>query len=247
MRKFENKVVLVTGGNSGIGLATAKEFIGQGANVVITGRRREALEKAAKETGAIAALADQSDLADIRQLAENIKSDFGKVDVLVINAGVAFFSPIEYTTEKQFDDMLNINFKGAFFTLQQFIPLLNDGASVVMISSNSASMHRPNSAAYSGSKAALNMLVKTAAVELSDRKIRVNAVSPGPTATEITNKFGWDEETLKGMKEMIISKIPLQKIGTAEDVARMVLHLSDDSASSFITGSEFIIDGGMNL
>lgn len=247
MGNFENKVVVVTGGNSGIGLATAKEFIGRGAKVIITGRRKEALQKVAGEIGAVAILADQSSLQDTDQLIAQVKSGYGKVDVLVINAGIASFFPIAQTTEQLFDEIMNINFKGAFFTLQKFIPLLNDGAAVVMISSNSASMHRPNSAVYSASKIALNMLMKTAAVELSDKKIRVNAVSPGPTATEIVRKLGVDEATANSMAEMIIAEVPLRRIGVAEDVARMIVYLSDDTSASFVTGAEFIIDGGMSV
>jgi NAD(P)-dependent dehydrogenase (short-subunit alcohol dehydrogenase family) len=241
MGKFENKVVVITGGNSGIGLATAKEFIAQGAKVVITGRRKDAIEQAARETGAVAVQADQSNLQEIAQLVAQVERDYGKADILVINAG---FFPIIAATEQQFDDVLNINFKGAFFTLQKFIPILNEGASVVMISSNSAGMHRPNSAVYSASKVALNMLMKTAAVELTEQKIRVNAVSPGPTATEIVRKLGFDEETAKNM---ILPEVPLRRLGTAEDVAQMVLYLSDDTSASFITGAEFVIDGGMSV
>ncbi|SDF57594.1 SDR family oxidoreductase [Chitinophaga filiformis] len=244
MGKFENKVVVVTGGNSGIGLATAKGFIAEGAKVIITGRRKDAIEQAAKDTGAVAVKADQANLQEIDQLVAQVQRDYGKADVLVINAGIAAFFPIVAATEQHFDDVLNTNFKGAFFTLQKFIPILNEGASVVMISSNSASMHRPNSAVYSASKVALNMLMKTAAVELVGQKIRVNTVSPGPTATEIVKKLGLDEETAKNM---ILPEIPLGKLGAAEDVAQMVLHLSDDSVASFITGAEFIIDGGMSV
>lgn len=247
MGNLQNKLVVVTGGNSGIGLTTAKEFISQGARVIITGRRKEALEKAAGGIGTVAILADQSSLEDTDKLVTQLKSSYGKVDVLVINAGIACFLPIAQTTEQVFDEILNINFKGAFFTLQKFIPLLNDGAAVVMISSNSASMHRPNSAVYSASKVALNMLMKTAAVELSGKKIRVNAVSPGPTATEIVRKLGIDEATAKSMEEMIIAEVPLGRIGLAEDVTRMVVYLSDDATASFITGAEFIIDGGMSV
>ena len=145
MKKFENKVVVITGGNSGIGYAAAKEFIGEGATVIITGRRQEALDKAAQETGATAILADQANLQDIKKLAGEVKALKGKVDVLFINAGVALFAPIEHTTEEQFDTITDINFKGSFFTLQQFIPLLSDGASVIFLTSNSTAMTMPGS------------------------------------------------------------------------------------------------------
>ena len=247
MEAFKDKVVVVTGGNSGIGYATAKAFAAQGARVVITGRRREALDKAASETGASAFVADQSRLQDIDRLVSTIEEGYGKVDVLFINAGVASFTPIESTTEAQFDEMMGVNFKGAFFTLQKFLPLLADGAAVVLLSSNSASMARANSAVYSASKVALNMLMKSAAVELAPRKIRVNAVSPGPTQTEMMHKFGLDKATLEGMTQMIVGQVPLGKMGIPEDVAKMVLYLADNHTSSFITGVEFLIDGGMAL
>lgn len=245
MKRFENKVVVITGGNSGIGYAAAKEFIGEGATVIITGRRQEALDKAAQETGATAILADQANLQDIKKLAGEVKALKGKVDVLFINAGVALFSPIEHTTEEQFDTITDINFKGSFFTLQQFIPLLSDGASVIFLTSNSTAMTMPGSSVYAAGKSAVGHLARIAAKELAPRKIRVNTVNPGPTQTEIIGKFGLDEATLKGMTESIIAQMPLAKIGTAEDVAKMVAYLADNSTASFITGAEFFIDGGL--
>lgn len=247
MEKFKNKVVVITGGNSGIGYSTAKEFKAQGASVIVTGKRKEALEKAAEETGAKAFLADQSNLQDIDNLVSEVKNGFGKVDVLFINAGVAFFAPIEYTTEDQFDTIVNTNFKGSFFTLQKFIPILNDGASVVFLASGNTALAMPNSSVYSASKSAISHLARIAAKELAPRKIRVNTVNPGPTQTEMQGKFGMDEATLQAMKAQIISQVPLTKMGGPADVAKLVVYLSDDATSSFITGSSFFIDGGMAL
>jgi NAD(P)-dependent dehydrogenase (short-subunit alcohol dehydrogenase family) len=247
MDKFKNKVVVITGGNSGIGYATAKEFIAQGATVVITGKRKEALEKAAEGIGAKAILADQSSLQDIDNLVTEVKNSYGKVDVLFLNAGVAFFTPIEFTPEDQFDTQVDTNFKGSFFTLQKFIPILNDGASVIFLTSGNTALHMENSSVYSASKSALSHLAKIAAKELAPRKIRVNTVNPGPTETEMQGKFGMDEATLTGMKAHIISQVPLAKMGVPEDVAKMVVYLSNDTNSSFITGAEFFIDGGMAL
>jgi NAD(P)-dependent dehydrogenase (short-subunit alcohol dehydrogenase family) len=244
---WKDKVAVITGGNSGIGLTTAQEFKLLGARVVITGRRKEAVESAAVSLGVDHYHSDQSKLSDIDALAKDVAGKFGKVDVLVVNAGVATFQPIADTPETAFDTMMDINFKGAFFTLQKFIPLLADGASVVLISSNTASMSRPGTSVYTASKAALNAVMRIAAVELAPRKIRVNAISPGPTETEMVHKFGFDEQTLKGMKAAIIHEVPLAKIGTARDVARMAVYLSNDETSSFITGAEFFIDGGMIL
>lgn len=247
MEKFKNKVVVITGGNSGIGYATAKEFIKQGATVTITGKRKDALELASKEIGVKAILANQSNLQDIDNLVTEVKNSYGKVDVLFLNAGVAFFTPIEFTSEEQFDTMVNTNFKGSFFTLQKFIPILNDGASVVFLTSGNTALNMPNSSVYSASKSAISHLARITAKELASRKIRVNTVNPGPTITEMQSKFGMDEATLNGMKAMIISQVPLAKMGVPEDVAKMVVYLSDNNTSSFITGAEFFIDGGMAL
>ena len=247
MEKFRNKVVVITGGNSGIGYATAKEFKAQGATVVITGKREDALDKASNELGVKAKLTDQSNLQHIDELVAEVKDSLGKVDVLFINAGVAFFAPIEYTSEEQFDIMVNVNFKGSFFTLQKFLPILNDGASVVFLASGNTALAMASSSVYSASKSAVSHLAKIAAKELAPRQIRVNIVNPGPTETEMQRKFGMDEATLNGMKTQIISQVPLRKMGLPEDVAKMVAYLSDSTVSSFITGGEFFIDGGMAL
>lgn len=246
MKQFKNKVAIVTGGNSGIGYATAKELIAQGATVIITGRRKEAIEKAAAELGAIPIVADQGKLADIDRLTAEVADKFGKVDILFINAGIGTFGPIENTSEEQFDSVMNVNFKGAYFTLSKFVPILQHGASVIMLSSNSATMSIANSSVYTASKAALNAVTRIAAAELASRQIRVNAISPGPTQTEIMDKFGMDEVTLQAVKTSLVTQIPLRKIGSAEDVAKWVVYLSGEAAS-FITGSEFVMDGGMML
>lgn len=248
MKKFNNKLAIVTGGNSGIGYATAKELLTEGAKVIITGRRKEALEKAAEELGAIPFVADQANLDDIEALKKEVESQYGKVDILFINAGITGgLIPIENMSVENFDSVMNINFRGAYFTLSKFIPLLNDGASVVVLSSIVASTYKPNSSVYQASKAALNSIAKTAAAELAPRKIRVNMISPGPTKTEIMKKAGLDENTLNGLTDYLINEIPLKKMGTAEDVAKLVTYLSNDTHSSFITGTEIIVDGGMVL
>lgn len=248
MKKFNNKLAIVTGGNSGIGYATAKELIEEGAKVIITGRRKEAIEKAAEELGAIPFVADQAKLEDIDTLKKEVENQYGKVDILFINAGITGgLIPIENMPVENFDNVMNINFRGAYFTLSKFIPLLNDGASVIVLSSIVASTYKPNSSVYQASKAALNSIAKTAAAELAPRKIRVNMISPGPTKTEIMKKAGLDENTLNGLTDYLINEIPLKKMGTAEDVAKLVTYLSNDTHSSFITGTEIIVDGGMVL
>ncbi|WP_185147243.1 SDR family oxidoreductase [Chryseobacterium sp. KBW03] len=248
MKKLTHKLAIVTGGNSGIGFAAAKELISEGATVIITGRRKEAVEKAAEELGAIPFVADQGNLNDIDLLKKEVENQHGKVDILFINAGITGgLIPIENMDVENFDQVMNINFRGAYFTLNKFIPLLNDGASVIFLSSIVASTYKPNSSVYQASKAALNSIAKTAAAELAPRKIRVNMISPGPIKTEIMNKAGLDEKTLEGINEWMINTIPLKKIGTAEDVAKLVVHFSDDTISSYMTGTEIIIDGGMTL
>ncbi|WP_185151274.1 SDR family oxidoreductase [Chryseobacterium viscerum] len=248
MKKLTHKLAVVTGGNSGIGFAAAKELISEGATVIITGRRKEAVEKAAEELGAIPFVADQANLDDLDLLKKEVENQHGKVDILFINAGITgSLTSIENMDVENFDQVMNINFKGAYFTLNKFIPLLNDGASVIFLSSIVASTYKPNSSVYQASKAALNSIAKTAAAELAPRKIRVNMISPGPIKTEIMNKAGLDEKTLEGINEWMINAIPLKKIGTAEDVAKLVVHFSDDTISSYMTGTEIIIDGGMIL
>lgn len=247
MSTFKNKVAIVTGGNSGIGYATAKELIAKEATVIITGRRKDAIEKAAKELGAIPFVADQASLKDTDALYEEVRKNYGKVDILFVNAGVVGnMGPIETKAEADFDSVMNINFKGAYFTLSKFIPLLNDGASVVILSSIVASTYKANSSIYQASKAALNSIAKTAAAELAPRKIRVNIVSPGPTKTEVMSKMGLDDAVVKQIQDHLVESIPLKKMGAAEDVAKMVVYLSDEAAS-FVTGSDIVIDGGITL
>jgi len=246
MKNLENKIAVITGGNSGIGYATARELKAQGARVIITGRRVEAVEKAAAELGVIGFVSDQSSVEQTEFLARKVSEKFGKIDILFINAGIVNTGLIEQVTEVFFDGIIDINFKGAYFTLSRFIPLLNDNASVVFLSSNTASMNGAMSSVYSSGKAALNSVMRIAAVELAPRGIRVNAVSPGPTQTEILNKLGMDETARKAVDAWMIERIPLKKIGTADDVAKMVAYFCGEAAT-FITGAEVVMDGGMSL
>lgn len=246
MENLKNKTALITGGNSGIGYAAAQELKARGATVIITGRRPDAVAKAAAELGVVGIVADQSSLTDTENLVGQVTARFGKIDILFINAGIVGTALIEQATETLFDTIFNINFKGAYFTLSKFIPELNDGASVVFLSSNTASMNGASSSIYSSGKAALNAVMRIAALELAPRGIRVNAVSPGPTETEILNKIGLDENARKALDGWMIERIPLKKLGTAGDVAKMVAYFCSD-ASKFITGAEILMDGGMSL
>jgi NAD(P)-dependent dehydrogenase (short-subunit alcohol dehydrogenase family) len=246
MKKFTNKVAVVTGGNSGIGYATAKELAEEGAKVIITGRNKESVQTAAEELNVTGIVSDQSKLSDIDALVATVKQQYGQVDVLFINAGVAAFAPIELVTETQLDNTMNINFKGAFFTLQKFLPLLREGSSVTFLSSINAQTGMPNTSTYAPSKAALNSLMRTAAAELAPRKIRVNAVSPGPIKTPIFGKTGLAEDEIKQFADAIEARLPVKRFGESLEVAKLVSFLSSDDAL-FITGSDYVIDGGLLL
>jgi NAD(P)-dependent dehydrogenase (short-subunit alcohol dehydrogenase family) len=242
MTNLKNKVAVITGGNSGIGYATAKKLSEDGVQVIITGRRKEAIEKAASELNVTGLIADQSNLQAIEGLVTEVTSRFGKIDVLLINAGITKFATIELMTENVFDEIMNVNFRGAYFTLSKFIPILNDNASVVLLSSTSATISPQSASVYAASKAAINAVMKIAALELAFRKIRVNAVSPGPIATEIMNKIGLDDK----LETQLIGSIPLARMGKADEVADLIIFLSGKQAS-FITGSNFLVDGGQSI
>ena len=246
MENLKNKIAVITGGNSGIGYATARELKEQGAIVIITGRRPDAVKKAAEDLGVTGFVADQAVVEQSEQLVAKVSEQFGKIDILFVNAGIANTAPIEQATEAFFDSIIDINYRGAYFTLSRFIPLLNDGASVVFLSSNTASMNGALSSIYSSGKAALNAVMRIAAVELAPRGIRVNSVSPGPTHTEILNKLGMDETTRRAVDAWMIDRIPLKRIGSPDDVAKMVTYFCSDAAG-FITGAEVVMDGGMSL
>jgi NAD(P)-dependent dehydrogenase (short-subunit alcohol dehydrogenase family) len=246
MSDLSGKTAVVTGGTSGIGYATAGKLKALGAEVMITGRNPQAVDQAATELGVLGVVADQANLHDIDRLVDRAKDKFGSVDVLFINAGVAAFAPVEHLSEAQFDTTMNVNFKGAFFTLQKFLPILRDGASVINLSSINAYTGMPNTAVYAASKAALNSLTRTAAFELAPRKIRVNSVNPGPTNTAIFGKLGMPDEAIQEFASTMQNRIPLKRFGEPEEVANLVAFLASDD-SSFMTGGEYNIDGGTNL
>jgi NAD(P)-dependent dehydrogenase (short-subunit alcohol dehydrogenase family) len=246
MNDLMGKIAVVTGGNSGIGYATAKYFKEAGANVIITGRSADRVITAATELGVKGIVADVIDLSAIDALVEQVKNEFGNVDVLFVNAGIFSPAPVGQNTEEMFDTQMGINFKGAVFTTEKFLPIINDGGSIINLSSINAYTGMPNTAIYAASKAALNSYTRTAATELAPRKIRVNSVNPGPTYTPIFGKTGMAEDQLNEFAEAMQNRIPLKRFGQPEDIAKLVTFLASDDAS-FITGGEYNIDGGINV
>lgn len=246
MKKLENKVAVVTGGNSGMGLSTAILFAAEGAKVAITGRNATSLKEAAKSVGegTLALVSDVTDLNKIGEAYKKVADELGKIDVLVVNAGVFLAGPLSAFTEEQFDQTSDINFKGAFFSVQRALPYLNDGASIVLTSSSMNGKGVVTGAAYAASKAAVRSLARSFSAELADRKIRVNVVSPGPTDTPLFGRAGGSEEEINGSKNYFAGLNPSKRIGNTEEVAEAFLYLASD-ASKFMLGSEIVIDGGV--
>jgi NAD(P)-dependent dehydrogenase (short-subunit alcohol dehydrogenase family) len=247
MSKLKNKVAVITGGSTGIGLATAKLFLREGARVVITGRTLETLEKAQREIdddNLQIVQSDTSDLAAIDTLAGKLKASYGQIDILFANAGIAWFAPIEQVDEAFFDAHFNTNVKGLFFTIKKLLPLVNNGGTIVL--NASAVIHKgfENSSVYSATKGAVRSFARTLSAELAPRHIRVNTVSPGPVETPIYNKMGMTEEQLRLMAEDFANRVPLKRFGNADEVANTVLFLAS-SDSSFIAGEEILVDGGI--
>ena len=244
MNKLSNKIAIVTGGNSGIGYAAAQELSAEGATVIITGRNKASLETAATELNAKAIAADQADLKSIDKLVEEVKNTYGKIDIIFLNAGIASFAPLEFASEEHYDSIMDVNVKGVFFTLQKLLPILNDGASIVFNTSINAHVGMPNSSVYAGSKAAILAFNRVFATELAPRKIRVNAISPGPVETPLYGKLGLGHEEVAGFGEILGKKILLNRFGQASEIGKAVVFLAS-SDSSFITGTELVVDGGL--
>lgn len=247
MGKLDGKVALITGGNSGIGLATAKLFIEEGAKVAITGRREEALNQAANEIGGgvKAILADASDISKARDVVEQTVAAFGKIDILFLNAGIAHFMPISDITEEHFDTHFNTNVKGPFFLIKEALPHLNDGGVIIGNTSVVGQKGFEGASVYSSTKAAFRSLSRVLASELKSRQIRAVSVAPGPIATPIYDKMGMPEDVMKAMGEGFAGQVPLGRFGTSEELAKSVLFLASED-SSFINGVELEVDGGLS-
>jgi NAD(P)-dependent dehydrogenase (short-subunit alcohol dehydrogenase family) len=246
MGKLDGKVALVTGGNSGIGLATAKRFVGEGAYVFITGRRTEELAAAVKEIGrnVTGVQGDVSKLADLDRLFAQIKREKGKLDIVFANAGVAKYARLGTITEEFYDSIFNTNVKGLLFTVQKALPLLPDGASIILNASIVGSKGLPTNSVYSATKAAVRSFARTWTTDLKDRRIRVNAVSPGSTDTPGARDLLASSEVGEQRKKMIATVTPLGRFGTPDEIAKAVVFLACDD-SSYVTGIELFVDGGL--
>src|SRR2546427_1020163 len=245
MGKLEGRIALITGGNSGIGLATAKEFVNEGAYVFITGRRDPELTAAVKEIGrnVTGVRGDVSNLGDLDRLFAQIKREKAKLDIVFANAGVAKYAPLGKITEEHYDSIFNINVKGLLFTVQKALPLLPEGASIILNASIVASKGLPANSVYSATKAAVRSFARTWTTDLRDRRIRVNAVSPGSTDTPGLSDLLASAEVGEERLKMIFNTVPLGRLGTPDEIAKAVVFLASDD-SSYITGTELFVDGG---
>lgn len=243
---FENKTVVITGGTTGIGLATAQAFVNQGANVVITGRTQATLDQALETLGkkAVGVRGDVANLADLDVLFTEVEEQFGKIDVLFANAGVAKVIPFNETSEAAYDQIFNVNVKGLYFAIQKALPLLNEGASVIVNSSVASKLGFPGFSVYSATKAAVGALVRGLAAELAALKIRVNAVSPGPIETPIYDKMDLTTEVKDQFSQVMAERTFLKRFGKPEEIAGVVTFLASPAAS-YVTGEEITVDGGL--
>lgn len=246
-RKLDNKIALVTGGTTGIGLATATQFALEGAQVIITGRRQAELDAAVKAIGhdAIGLRTDSGDLAALDALYEEIRARFGRLDVLFANAGGGSMLPLGQITEEQFDDTFGRNVKGTLFTVQKALPLLSQGASVILTGSTAGSSGTPAFSVYAASKAAVRAFARNWILDLKDRGIRVNTISPGATRTPgLVELAGKDAAAQQGLLDHMASQIPLGRVGEPQEIARAAVFLASSDAS-FVNGAELFVDGGM--
>jgi NAD(P)-dependent dehydrogenase (short-subunit alcohol dehydrogenase family) len=247
MSRLEGKIAVITGGNSGIGLATAAEFVAEGAYVFITGRRQKELDEAAALIGrnVTAVQGDVSKSADLDRLYAQVAKEKGRVDIVFANAGIGIPAPMEQITEQDYDQVFNVNLRGLFFTVQKALPLMPDGGIILLCGSTASQGGIPGFTTYSASKAAIRSFARTWTMELKDRKIRVNVISPGPIETPIWNRSEIPREVADQMKKQIVSMVPANEMGQPEDVAKAASFLASDDAR-FIRVIELFVDGGMS-
>jgi len=246
MKRLEGKVAVVTGGNSGIGLATARRFAAEGAHVFITGRRQAELDAAVKQIGnqATGVQGDVGSLRDLDRLYAEVKRQQGRIDILFANAGSAELAPLGAITEEHFDKIFGVNVKGLLFTVQKALPLFRDGGSIILNASIVASKGLEASSVYSATKAAVRSFARTWTVDLKGRGIRVNAISPGPIDTPGNNNLGLTGEQIEEFKKNIVAAVPMGRMGDPDEIAKAALFLASDD-SSYVTGVELFVDGGM--
>ncbi len=247
MKRLEGKVAVVTGGNSGIGLATARRLQEEGARVAIAGRNKKTLDEAVKTigNGVVAVQADVSVAKDLDRLYATVSQKLGKIDILFANAGIYKFAPLAATSEDLYDELFDINTRGVYFTIQKAVPLLNDGASIIVNTSVAGEIGLPNGTVYAATKSALRSFTRSIAAELVDRGIRVNAVSPGPIETPAGfARAGLSQEAIDEMVKNIVNQVPMKRIGKPEEIAGAVAFLASQDAS-FMTGAEITVDGGL--
>ncbi|MBI4902108.1 MAG: glucose 1-dehydrogenase [Acidobacteria bacterium] len=245
MGKLNGKIALITGGSTGIGLATAKLFLQEGAQVIITGRSAGSLTDAQQELGpkALVVQSDAAKLEDIDKLIETVKAKFGRIDILFANAGIAKFAPVEQVAEAAFDEQFQTNVKGLYFTVQKALALIPDGGSILLNASVVSRKGFPGTSIYSATKAAVRSIGRTLAAELAPRKIRVNTISPGPVTTPIYGKLGMDPAATKQFEENMAQNVGLKRFGQADEIAKVAVFLASDDAS-YVVGTELFVDGG---
>lgn len=244
--KLDGKIAVITGGNSGIGLATAKRFVSEGANVFIFGRRQNEIDAGVSEIGknVIGIQGDVSNLADLDRLFDVVKEQKGHLDILFANAGIAQFAPLGEIPEEHFDKIFRINVKGLLFTVQKALPILEDGGSIILNASIGSSKGVGGSSVYSATKAAVRSFARTWTVDLKERKIRVNAISAGPIDTPIFSSITQNEEQSELFKKNIVNAVPMKRMGSPDEVAKAVSFLASGE-SSYVTGIELFVDGGL--
>ncbi|PWN69200.1 KR domain-containing protein [Chryseobacterium phosphatilyticum] len=248
MQKFKNKTALITGGTNGMGLATAQKFIEEGGTVIITGRSKDTVDKALEKLGenAFGIVSDAGKMEDLMTLQNEVKKYTNQIDLLFPNAGYGKFAPIEYVDENHFDELFNVLVKGTFFTVQQILPLMKRGSSVIFNTSVATEISMHNFSIYSAAKSATQSFIKTFAVELTGRGIRVNGISPGHIKTNIFNNTGLTTEQIESAVQDIIPTIPFKRQGEPEEIANVVLFLASEEAS-YIHGTEIRVDAGISV
>lgn len=246
MQKLKNKVALITGGTNGMGFATAQEFINEGARVIITGRSQESVDKAVTSLGAnaIGIVSNAGKLSDVLNLQKQVKLRTNILDVLFVNAGYGKFAPIEMVDEAHFDELFNMFVKGTFFTVQQMLPIMKEGGSIILNTSVVTEYGMENFSIYSAAKSAVKSFIKTFSAECTAKKIRVNGISPGYIKTNIFNNTGLTPDQIEGAVQGIIPTIPFKRFGEPSEIAKTALFLASDDAS-YIHGTEILVDGGL--